>query len=31
MGLLLDFGGLARDKIFASLERFRKYVLPRFR
>ena len=30
MGLLLDFGGLARDMIFASIERFRRYVMPRF-
>jgi hypothetical protein len=30
MGLIIDFGGLARGKIFASLERFRNYVLPRF-
>ena len=30
MGLLLDFGGLAPAKIFASIERLRKYVIPRF-
>ncbi len=30
VGMLIDFGGLPRDKILASLERFRKYVLPKF-
>ena len=30
VGMVIDFGGLAKDKIFASLERFRKYVLPKF-
>jgi natural product biosynthesis luciferase-like monooxygenase protein len=30
LGLVVDFGGLARDRIFASLERFRKHVLPEF-
>jgi len=30
VGMVIDFGGLERDKIHASLERFRKYVLPRF-
>jgi len=30
VGMVIDFGGLPKDKIFASLERFRKYVLPKF-
>ena len=30
VGLVIDFGGLSRDKIAASLERFRTYVLPKF-
>jgi alkanesulfonate monooxygenase SsuD/methylene tetrahydromethanopterin reductase-like flavin-dependent oxidoreductase (luciferase family) len=30
VGMVIDFGGLPRDKILASLERFRKYVLPKF-
>jgi natural product biosynthesis luciferase-like monooxygenase protein len=30
VGLVIDFGGLAREKILASLERFRQYVMPEF-
>ena len=30
VGMVVDFGGLEQGKIFASLERFRKYVLPKF-
>jgi natural product biosynthesis luciferase-like monooxygenase protein len=29
VGLVIDFGGLVKDKILASLERFRKYVMPK--
>jgi hypothetical protein len=31
VGLLANFGGLARTKVLASLDRFAKYVIPRFR
>jgi hypothetical protein len=30
IGMVIDFGGLPNEKILASLERFRKYVMPRF-
>ena len=30
VGMVIDFGGLASQEIFASLERFRKHVLPKF-
>jgi natural product biosynthesis luciferase-like monooxygenase protein len=30
VAMVVDFGGLRREQIFASLERFRKYVMPRF-
>jgi natural product biosynthesis luciferase-like monooxygenase protein len=30
VGMVIDFGGLERDKIDASLERFRSHVLPEF-
>jgi len=30
IGMVIDFGGLANEKIRASLERFRKYVMPKF-
>jgi len=30
VGMVIDFGGLPRERIFASLERFRKHVLPKF-
>jgi alkanesulfonate monooxygenase SsuD/methylene tetrahydromethanopterin reductase-like flavin-dependent oxidoreductase (luciferase family) len=29
LGMVIDFGGLPREKIFASLERFRKHVFPK--
>jgi natural product biosynthesis luciferase-like monooxygenase protein len=30
VGLVIDFGGLAREQILRSLERFRQYVIPKF-
>jgi alkanesulfonate monooxygenase SsuD/methylene tetrahydromethanopterin reductase-like flavin-dependent oxidoreductase (luciferase family) len=30
IGLIGNFGGLERGKILASLDRFAKYVMPRF-
>jgi natural product biosynthesis luciferase-like monooxygenase protein len=30
LGMVIDFGGLTQDKILGSLERFRKYVMPKF-
>ena len=30
VGLVIDFGGLAREPILRSLERFRQYVIPKF-
>jgi alkanesulfonate monooxygenase SsuD/methylene tetrahydromethanopterin reductase-like flavin-dependent oxidoreductase (luciferase family) len=30
IGMVVDFGGLPNEKILASLERFRKYVMPKF-
>lgn len=30
VGLIADFGGLERAKVLASLDRFAKYVMPRF-
>ena len=31
LGMVIDFGGIPRAEVFASLDRFRKHVLPRFR
>jgi hypothetical protein len=31
VGLLANFGGLEHTKVLASLDRFAKYVIPRFR
>jgi alkanesulfonate monooxygenase SsuD/methylene tetrahydromethanopterin reductase-like flavin-dependent oxidoreductase (luciferase family) len=30
VGMLIDFGGLPNEKILASLDRFRKHVMPKF-